>query len=78
MKLPGEEKHQDMGDHGGHGHDHVDKDGHHHNHHHGHGGHGHHHLTDKELNWRCRLFVTLEEPDFRCVSGSVLVGGGFV
>jgi hypothetical protein len=65
-----EEKHHDVDDHAD-GHD----KGHHHHHdglgpeHHGYGhdDHGHAHLTDKELNWRCRIFMTLEEPDFRCV-----------
>lgn len=36
-------------------------DGHGHDH-----GHGHHKLTPDELNWRCKIFLTLEEPDFRC------------
>ena len=69
MKLEGEEKHLDDHGHGkgGHGKDHGDD---HHGHHHHH-GHGHGHLSAKELNWKCRIFLTLEEPDFRSVGVGV-------
>jgi len=59
-----EEKHVDLDDIDGHGHGHGHgDDGHGHGH--GHHGHGHHHLTDAELNWKARIFLTIEEPDFR-------------
>lgn len=54
--------------HGSHGHKaHDASHGHHGGKDLGHGGdhgHGHHDLTPEELNWRCRLFLTLEEPDY--------------